>query len=128
MYNHYIPQSDGSFRRSYVPENSRRSRPAPGPQIQQKPSAPPQPPPDPEPADVPCETKETHEQPPQPSKCQPAPVKEKGQSPFSFLRSLLPKDIDSTDMIVIALLLLLSGEDGESDLSPLLTLALYFLL
>lgn len=126
MYNHYIPQSDGSFRRNYVPENNRRSRPSSGSQVPQKPSPPP--PPVPEPPEVPCEPQEPCKESPQPCPPQPYIPREKGQSPLSFLRSLLPKDIDSTDMIVIALLLLLSGEDCDGDLSPLLTIALYFLL
>ena len=32
MYNHYIPQSDGSYRRSAVPEQRRPSPPKPKPE------------------------------------------------------------------------------------------------
>ena len=50
------------------------------------------------------------------------------ENPLSFLRKLLPKDLDISDLIIIGLLLLLSSDDCEDDLSPILTIALYFLL
>ena len=109
MYNHYIPQSDGSFRRSSVPEPNRRPQRSP---------APPAPQPKPEPEEKPCpppEPKQEHQQ---------APM----ESPLSFLRRLIPKDLDICDLIIIGLLLLLSSEDCDDDLSPILTIALYFLL
>lgn len=113
MYNHYIPQSDGSFRRNSVPEPSRRS---------QKPPAPPPPPPKPEPEPE-CTPTAPPQMPKQPESCPAAQ-----ESPLSFLRKLLPKDLDISDLIIIGLLLLLSGDECEDDLSPLLTIALYFLL
>lgn len=113
MYNHYIPQSDGSFRRNSVPEGSRRP--------QQRPPQRPAPPPKPEPKPEPCP-------PPQPEPCQPPKQERKQENPLSFLRKLLPKELDSSDLVIIALLLLLSGEDCDGDTAPLLTLALYFLL
>ena len=114
MYNHYIPQSDGSVRRSSVPETNRRPSPA-------KPPAPPPPPP-PQPKPEP--------------ECKPAPPKQPDpppcitaqDNPLGFLRKLLPKDLDISDLVIIGLLLLLSAEECEDDLSPLLTIALYFLL
>lgn len=110
MYNHYIPQSDGSYRRNPMAEPVKRSpRPAP--------PAPPEPPPPP---------------PPEPAPCIPPPLPckepEHRESALSFLRKLLPKDLDSWDLVIIAFLLVLSGEECESGLSPLLTVALYFLL
>lgn len=109
MYNHYIPQSDGSYRRNAVPEpRNKPPRPAP----------PPEPPkPEPEKPPAPCPQSPHSQQSEQPS-----------QSPLSFLRKLLPKDLDISDLIIIGLLLLLSSEDCEDDLSPILTIALYFLL
>lgn len=116
MYNHYIPQSDGSFRRSTVPES--RSRP-------QRPPAPPAPPPPPPPPHKPEPPgggeKPRPPQPPGPPPCPP-------ESPLSFLRGLLPEKLDLYDLIVIGVLLLLSGDEKGDDLSPLLTIALYFLL
>ena len=114
MYNHYIPQSDGSFRRNSVPEPNRRPP---------KPPAPPPPPkPEPEPK------QECHEPaPPPPPAAQPCPPPQP-ENPLSFLRKLIPKDLDISDLIIIGLLLLLSADDCGDDLSPLLTIALYFLL
>lgn len=117
MYNHYIPQSDGSFRRNSMPETSRRQQQRP-PQR----SAPPPQKPEPKPEPEPCPS-------PQPEPCPPPHHEHKQESnPLSFLRKLLPKDLDSSDLVIIALLLLLSGEDCDGDTAPLLTLALYFLL
>lgn len=46
----------------------------------------------------------------------------------NFLRNLLPKDLDTGDLLVIILLLLIAG-DGNSDKSTaLLTLAIYLFL
>lgn len=118
MYNHYIPQSDGSFRRSSVPEPSRRP--------QRPPAAPPVPPSPPPPESAAA---------PEPIPCplpEPAHRVEScstvSESPLSFLRKLLPKDLDISDLIIIGLLLLLSSDDCDNDLSPMLTIALYFLL
>ena len=111
MYNHYIPQSDGSFRKNSVPDQSRR------PQKPSSPSPPPPPPPEP-PKQEPCPPP-VHE-----PYCPPSPP----QSPLSFLKKLLPKDMDTADLIIIALLLLIGVEDDCDDLAPLLTIALYFLL
>lgn len=125
MYNHYIPQSDGSYRRSTMPEGSRKqpSRPQQNPH-QQKPSAPPPPPPAREPP-----RQEEPECKPQPETspqvpCTPA----RNDSILSFLRGLLPREIDATDLLVILILLLMNKEDDCDGLSPMLTIALYFLL
>jgi len=107
MYNHYIPQSDGSFRRNSVPEQNRRPQKPPTP-----PPSPPKPPEPPKPE--PC--------PPPYMPPPPAP------SPLSLLKKLLPRDMDVTDLIIIALLLLIGLEDDCDDLAPILTIALYFLL
>ncbi len=102
MYNHYIPQSDGSYRRSSTPEPPRRS-PNPPPQ---KPKPEPCPPPPPPP---PCEPPRQQE------------------SILGFLKGLLPRGIDTADMMIVCLLLLMN-RDKEDSLSPMITLALYFLL
>lgn len=118
MYNRYVPQADGSYRKKRVPEPS---RPAPQP----KPvSAPP------ESAQCPA--------PEQPS-CPPPKKQEHGSnvkvphskqetSAGSFLRQLLPKDFDTGDLMVILLLLLMAGDCQEDRNHALLTLALYFIL
>ena len=104
MYNHYIPQSDGSYRRS---GQSEQRRPAPPPNPQPQPEPPkPCPPPPPPPA--------------------PAPPPPQG-SVLDFFRNLLPRGLDTADLMIVFLLLLMNKDD-EGGLSPILTLALYFLL
>lgn len=104
MYNRYIPQPDGSYRRNPMQEQRQN------PQRPQKPHpAPPAPQPSP---------------PPPPPYRQP-PVSE----PISgFLRQLIPKGFDTGDLIIVLLLLLIAGDSKESRSNALLTLALYFIL
>ena len=107
MYNHYIPQSDGSYRRTQQPD---QRRPAPPPR--------PRPEPKPEPP------KECPPEPPKPVPCPPP------QSPgtiLDFFKNLLPRGLDTADLMIVFLLLLMNKDD-EGGLSPILTLALYFLL
>lgn len=136
-YNHYTPQSDGSYRRSTVPEgNGRRPNPRPPYQGQQSQPCPPQNPQPQrqEPPRKPDPPKQESCPAPQPNHCQDTGKQENpgssGQGILSFLRGLLPRQIDAADLLVIALLLLINQGDecGEDDLSPLLTIALYFLL
>ena len=99
MYNRYIPQQDGTHRRSRVEdrdavEQAPHRQPSPHPQA---PSHPPSPPPP-----------TTHVS--------------------SFLRHLLPKDFDTGDLIVVLLLLLMAGDKPEDRNTALLTLALYCFL
>ena len=109
MYNRYIPQSDGTYRRNRIPDPSapHHTRPTPSPPSPQKPDVP-QPPPCP---------------PPQPCS---GPVKH--GSIGGFLRQLLPKDMDTGDLLIILLLLLMAGDCEEEKGSALLTLALYLLM
>ena len=105
MYNHYIPQSDGSYRRSAQPE-PRRPAPPPKPRPEQpKPEAP-------------CP-------PPEPPK--PEPCHRQSQGILDFFKGLLPRGLDTADLMIVFLLLLMN-QDDEGGLSPMLTLALYFLL
>ncbi len=117
MYNRYIPQSDGSYRRNRVqdapPRQSERCAPPPPKPPQNNscpppcpPAAPPCPPPKPEP---PC-------RPPQHG------------SVGGFLQNLLPKDFDTGDLIVVLLLLLMAGDCEEDRSAALLTLALYLFM
>ena len=102
MYNRYIPQSDGSYRRNAMPES--RQNP-------QHPSPPPRPA-------------------VQPPVQQPMPVKRPPQSePIpGFLRQLIPKGFDTGDLIIVLLLLLIAGDSQEKRSNALLTLALYFVM
>ena len=102
MYNRYIPQSDGSYRRNSIQEsrpNPQRQAPAP----QRAPASPPA------------------QQPSARRPPQPEPVS-------AFLRQLLPKGLDTGDLIIVLLLLLIAGDNQERRSNALLTLALYFIM
>ena len=45
-----------------------------------------------------------------------------------FFRHLLPKDLDTADLMIIILLLLIAGDREDERNNALLTLALYFFL
>lgn len=99
MYNRYIPQPDGSYRRNAVPEQR---------QPQQRHSPPP--------VSMP---QTPHSPPQQIPRSEPIP---------GFLRQLLPQGFDTGDLIIVLLLLLIAGDSQESRSNALLTLALYFVL
>ena len=101
MYNRYIPQPDGSYRRNAMPD-SRQNPPRHIPQPQAAPPPPPKPP-----------------QYPQPPRSESVP---------GFLRQLIPQGFDTGDLIVVLLLLLIAGDSEEARSNALLTLALYFIL
>ena len=122
MYNRYIPQPDGSYQRKSM-QDSHSSPPPRHPEPRredQKPSTPPSCPPEP-PKEPPktCDQKE---------RIQKCPRESCGNSPFSFLRNLLPGDFDTGDLLIVLLLLLMAGdcEDGQSN--ALRTLALYIFM
>ena len=92
MYNRYIQQQDGSYRKNRMPE---QSPPRPEPPRQELP---------------------------------PPPPSRGGQSAEGFLRSLLPKNLDTGDLAVVLLLLLIAGDSREEQNTALLTLALYLFL
>lgn len=100
MYNRYIPQNDGSYRRNRMQDNCRQPQPVP--------PEPPCPPPPPEP-------------------CPPTIPKysQTGEGAGSFLRRLLPKDLDTGDLLIALLLLLMAGDCPEDQNTALLTLAIY---
>lgn len=103
MYNRYIPQPDGSYRRNPMPEQ-RQSQPR---QVSR--SSPP---------------------PSTPIQAPPSPIQQPPQSEpiLGFLRQLLPQGFDTGDLIIVLLLLLIAGDSQESRNNALLTLALYFVL
>ena len=120
MYNRYVPQSDGSYRRSRVPDPPPKQAercPVPLPKDtgccvpvnkpEERPCPPPPPPAKPHP-----------HQPSQPPKA----------SAPGFLQQLLPRDFDTGDLIVVLLLLLLAGDCEEDRGTALLTLALYLFM
>lgn len=99
MYNRYIPQQDGSHRRSRMEEPPQ-----------------PTPPPPKQPAEQAIHSS--------PQAHRPPPTGNIG----GFLRHLLPKDFDTGDLIVVLLLLLMAGDKPEDRNTALLTLALYCFL
>ena len=103
MYNRYIPQPDGSYRRNPTPEQRQQrqpQKPPSPPPVSQRPTPPPM----------------SQRHPPQP---EPIP---------GFLRQLIPQGFDTGDLIVVLLLLLIAGDSREQRSNALLTLALYFIL
>ena len=46
----------------------------------------------------------------------------------SFLKQLLPQNLDTEDLLIVILLLLMAGDNGKEQNSALLTLALYLFL
>ena len=102
MYNRYIPDTDGSFRRMRVEER------AAAPPIT---VAPPQ-----EAASPPC---------PPPCENQQPACREVGHP----LRGLLPAGMDTGDLLILVILLLLLIDGDEDDtLSVLLTFAAFILM
>ena len=71
--------------------------------------------------------------PPPPEDCPPQPCADNPsppptQSASSFLRNLLPQNLDTSDLLIIVLLLLLAGDCEDNKGTWLLTLALYLFL
>lgn len=120
MYNRYIPQPDGSYRRSRAgePDPPPRPRPPRNEPPKQEPAEPAKPPSCPPP-----QKKQRQECPPQRQK-----QKNNDFHTDSFLRQLLPKDFDTGDILVILLLLLMAGDCPEDRNNALLTIALYFMM
>lgn len=101
MYNRYIPQPDGSYRRNAMPDTR---------QAQQKQQSQPQ-----RPAPAPIQPPSGGRPP------QPEPI-------TGFLKQLIPQGFDTGDLIIVLLLLLIAGDSKEARSNALLTLALYFIL
>lgn len=129
MYNRYIPQPDGSFRRSRVQEQNRpQSRPPQppkqesGPRPQEEHREAPKSEPKKEPCAQPNKPEQNHR------REERHPSSRQEQSVTSFLRQLLPKDFDTGDLFIVLLLLLMAGDCAEDQNTALLTLALYFFM
>lgn len=122
MYNRYVPQPDGSYRRNRMQEQQRStSAPIRQPSFPEK--------------NTPVYT---------PDSSYPAESntmnqgggfssrKSRNASPHisasSFLRHLLPGDFDTEDLLVVVLLLLMAGDCDDNRNNALLTLALYLFL
>lgn len=129
MYNRYIPQADGSFRRNRVPEPTQaRTEPPKAPPAAQNPAAQNPVPQDPQQSSSfsPSQRNAFHSP--------RAPVRNLPQydhspaSVGSFLKGLLPQNFDTEDLMVVLLLLLMSGHSGNDQNSALMTLVIYLSL
>lgn len=132
MYNRYIPQPDGSYRRSRMPDTAgqtqQRATPAPVPEPSSQPCIP-------EEEKPPCRER-TQPQQFCPKRRQrmvasskkPNNLEPKGIPITSFLKQLLPGDFDTSDLLIVLLLLLMAGDCQEDQNSALLTLVLYLFL
>lgn len=120
MYNRYIPQPDGTYRRN------RMQDPQKAPEIQAPPPPPPAPPPPREP-EIPC-SRCIHSAAPR----RPVPHREmrrkENSSVGTFFRQLLPKNFETEDLLVVLLLLLMAVDCQEDQNTALLTLMLYLFL
>lgn len=125
MYNRYIPQPDGSYRRNRIPE---RNPP------QKKPAAvcPPEKKPEEKVSkNNGCGQKAHPCPPPKPEDCPKEVGHAKLTQPLgvgSFFKNILPKDFDTSDLVVLLLLLLMAGDCEEDKNTALLTLVLYLFL
>lgn len=105
MYNRYTPQPDGTYQRQKIEDPGNKNRRPPS------------------------SSSAVHNQNNSPQKNE----KQNGVSPFhfpatDFLRQLLPKNLDTGDLIIILLLLLMAGDSEENRTNALLTLGLYLLM
>ncbi len=108
MYNRYIPQADGSYSRRHMPEQTKQPQHSRPPEPEQKPQP------------------ECREQPAPPPRI-PCPARQE-TGVFGFLRTLLPKDFDTGDLLIVLLLLLMAGDCQEDQNWAMLTLVLYLFL
>lgn len=120
MYNRYIPQPDGTYRRNRMQDTVKPP--------ERQPAVPPPPStPNREPEPSPCSSC-IHACPPR----RPVPKRNshwnENANVSGFLKQLLPKDFEVEDLMVVLLLLLMAGDCQENQNSALLTLALYLFL
>ena len=113
MYNRYIPQGDGTYRRNRIAETP--PPPPPRPAVQERKN---------EVVPSPCQNCIHHPAPP-PPRPQPSgpPV-----GVMQFFRQLLPQSFDTEDLLIVLLLLLMAGDCQEDQNTALLTLVLYLFL
>ena len=118
MYNRYVPQQDGTWRRSRVETPQSRQEPICAPATEHSCDILNEPTP-------PCEPPKAPPRPSHQKKPLPCP---KEQPVGAFLKNLLPADFDTGDLIVLLLLLLMAGDSQEDRNNALLTLAIYFFM
>lgn len=126
MYNRYIPQPDGSYRRNRVPDMSRQPQQSQAAQRSRQ-------------ENDHCPKEENHPCPParqenrrgcrqerRPPEKPPACLQNGNVG--SFLKNLLPRDFDTGDFFILLLLLLMAGDCEDDKNSTLLTLVLYLFM
>lgn len=123
MYNRYIPQNDGTYRRSRIADTPQPPPPR---------TAPPREEAQEEPIPCPAETAPCRHGQPCAHMQPPRPIPPRPKTPpvgiGTFLKQLVPTGFDTEDLIVVLLLLLMAGDCKEDQNSALLTLALYLFL
>ena len=124
MYNRYIPQADGSYQRSRIPDRITNQQPShsPSPSVSSKPVEPTSPKQVCQKTPTSSRTNYRKTVPTVPSR-KSDPVGIPG-----FLRQLLPKNFDTEDLLIVLLLLLMSGDCQEDQNTALLTLVLYLFM
>ena len=137
MYNRYIPQPDGTYRRRPADVPQPAPPPRPEPPRQEPPRRNPDfcPPPEPQgkppcQKNPPCFNQRRQERPAPPPRRKPPqqPPQDSFLGIGNFLHQLLPKDFCMEDLMVVLLLLLMSGNGEEDQNFALLTLGLYLFL
>lgn len=115
MYNRYVPQPDGTYRKNRLQEPV----PPEPPRKQRRPTAPSPPPCPPPVVQESCS-------PPRPA--QKPHRKNEADTLTGFFKHLLPKELETADLLIILLILLMAGDCEEDKNNALLTLALYFFM
>lgn len=136
MYNRYIPQADGTYRRSAQqdrtihPEQRQNTKgqnidpPRSQPEVGKASS----------PGGRPChqdrDQHKKHCSPPAPPKPEPCrePTRAAQTNVMTFLRRLLPREFDTGDLLIVLLILLMAGDCRDEQNTALLTLVLYLFL
>lgn len=113
MYNRYTPRQDGGYRHDRVPEAPRQNQADPQPQYR---SDPPQ-------ACAPGVSAHLESG----QRCHASSSFQPG-SATGFLSSLLLRNMDTGDLLMLLILLLLITDGSDDAPNPLLTIALFFLM
>ena len=128
MYNRYIPQSDGSFQRSRMEDRLPEQKTKPNRSTQPIYPIQEQHPAQPEQSYIPTQHS-SHQRPICANhKKQQKVSAQNNRSVLSFVKQLFPKDFDTSDLMIVLLLLIMSGDCAEDQNTALLTLVLYLFL
>ena len=115
MYNRYCPQPDGSYKRRIIRD------PVPDAPIRENVEVPEIPP-------VAPQIDNAQKQPQRRERRYSSQEHPREKSVSSFLREILPRELDTSDLMIIILLLLISADEQKDQGNALLTLALYLFM